>query len=332
MKRINQAEIAEASGVSVSTVSRVLSSAPGISVSVRERVMSIAREMGYRAPLPGMVRGAALSRVVLFVGALRTPTGLSLVYNAILSGVRSAAEASGIAVTFAVRDADGSLPDHIVSEPGVGFLFLGIDPDPEVLRGIRARNLPVVLVNGLDPEMIVDGVSPSNFSGARLAARHLAAKGHRRVLQLTHTQRWTLNRRSQGFISGMREFGGPDADVRNIELDSLDEESVYRTASQWLAGVREGYTAAFCGNDLVGLSVLQVLKGHGYSVPQDVAVMGFDDLPVATMADPTLTTVHLDWEAIGTEAIRLVSLRHSNPDAPLRHVQLGARLVERLST
>ncbi len=333
LKRVNQSEIAKASGVSISTVSRVLSRAPGISEPVREKVMSIAREMGYKVQLPGMVRGTELSRVVLFVGPLRTPTGLSLVYNSILAGIRNTAESSGIAVTFALQDGEGNLPKHILSEPGAGFLFLGIDPEPAVLRAIRARNVPIVLVNGIDPDMIVDAVSPANFSGGRLAAWHLAEKGHHKIVQLTHEQRWTLRRRSEGFAFGLREFAcGADTAVKTVELDHLDEDSVFRTAKQWLRHLEEGYSAIFCGNDLVGLATLQALKAHGYSVPRDIAVVGFDDLPVAEMSDPALTTVNIDWEAIGAEAMRLATQRQADFDAPPRQIQLGARLVVRRST
>ncbi|MFV0334227.1 MAG: LacI family DNA-binding transcriptional regulator [Tropicimonas sp.] len=334
MKRVNQSEIARASGVSVSTVSRVLSRAPGISAPVRDRVMSIAREMGYKIQLPGMVPGTAVSRVVLFVGPFQTPTGMSLVYSAILAGIRSAAESSGIAVTFALQDGEGNLPKHLLSDSGAGFLFLGVDPEPQVLRALHARKVPIVLVNGLDPEMIADAVSPANFSGGRLAARHLIEKGHRKIVQLTNLQRWTLRRRSQGLISGIREFSGGDgaADVRTVELDSLNEASVFRTVKQLLAHIEAGCTAAFCGNDLVGLATLQALKAHGYSVPGDIAVIGFDDLPVAEMADPALTTINIDWEAIGAEAMRLVTQRQADFTAPARHIQIGARLVQRQST
>jgi DNA-binding LacI/PurR family transcriptional regulator len=328
---VNQTEIAQASGVSVSTVSRVLSNAPGISAPVRDKVMSIARELGYRFPVPGVVQGTSLSRVVLFVGQLRRPSGLGLVYNAILAGIRNVAETSGIAVTFATEEGDGNLPKHVLSEPGAAFLFLGIDPEPELLRAIRARNVPVVLVNGIDPEMIVDAVAPANFAGGRLAARHLVEKGHRNIVELTHSQRWTLRRRSEGFRAGLREFGD-GARVTPVELDSLNEDAVYRAAQQWLPHLADGATALFCGNDLVGLSALQLLKGEGYAVPEDVAVIGFDDLPVAEMADPALSTVRLDWEAIGAEAMRLVTLRLADPDGPPRQLQLGGVVVERRST
>jgi DNA-binding LacI/PurR family transcriptional regulator len=330
-KRVSQAEIARVAGVSVSTVSRVLSNAPGISAPVRAKVTSIARELGYRFTLPGMVAGTALSRVVLFVGQLRRPGGLGLVYNAMLAGIRDVADRAGIAVTFATEEAGGRLPRHLLNEPGAAFLFLGIEPETELLRALRARRVPVVLVNGADPEMIVDAVAPANHPGGRLAARHLVERGHRRILQLSHRRRWILRRRSDGFASGVSEFGG-GAEVVAVELDSLDEASVYRAAPRWLPLLSEGVTAIFCGNDVVGMSTLQLLKGEGIAVPGDVAVIGFDDSPVAEMADPALTTVRLDWQAIGAEAMRLVTLRLADPGAPAREVQLGATLVIRQST
>lgn len=332
MKRVNQTEIARASGVSVSTVSRVLSHAPGISSPVRDKVMTVARDMGYRMSVPGMVRGTALSRVVLFVGQMRTPTGLGLVYNSILAGLRDVADSSGISVHFALQDGDGELPKHILSENDSGFLFLGMDPSPKVLRALRARDVPVVLVNGYDPDMIVDTVSPSNFGGGRLAARHLVERGHTRILCLTHENRWTLQRRGEGLRSGMRELGGPKAEVRTVHIPELNEEAVYASEKEWFNILNEGYSAIFCGNDLVGLAVMQILKGRGLSVPEDIAVMGFDDFPVAEMSDPPLSTINIDWQAIGAEAMRLVTLRQADPSAPMRQLQLSGTLIARRST
>lgn len=332
VKRINQTEIAQATGVSVSTVSRVLSNAPGISEPVRAKVMSAARDLGYRFTLPGMARGRTLSRVVLFVGQMRTPSGLGLVYNSILAGIRNVAETSGIAVHFALQDADGELPNHILNEQDAGFLFLGIDPSIEVLRALRARDVPVVLVNGQDPEMLVDTVAPANFAGGRLVARHLVERGHSKVLLLTSEARWTLKRRGEGVRSGLAEFAGERAETRTVQMNGLAEEHVYATKDQWLPAVEDGFRAIFCGNDLVGLAAMQVLKGLGYLAPEHVAIIGFDDFPVAEMADPPLSTIKIDWEGIGAEAMRLASLRHADPESPHRQVQLGAHLIPRRST
>lgn len=329
-KRVRQSEIAQASGVSVATVSRVLSRAPGISAEVRAKVIHVARDLGYVGPTSEMQADNAMTKVVLFVGATTSPSGISSIYNQVITGIRDLADPAGIDVHFAMPEADGRLPDHVMREPDTGFLFLGVDPDAESLRALRARGVPVVLVNGLDADMIVDSVSPANFFGGRLIARHLTDCGYRKILQVTHLRRWTLRRRSEGLATGLREFGG--LAPRTVDLENLDERSVYGSVDQWLPSDDFMPDAIFCGNDLVALTVLQTLKGRGFRVPKDIALVGFDDLPVAEMADPSLTTIRIEWRQIGIEAMRMIRLRHASPDAPSRQLQTGASLVIRAST
>lgn len=333
MKRVNQTAIATASGVSVSTVSRVLSNAPGISEPVRSKVTAIARELGYKIVPPGMDRTPTLSKVILFAGTEISPSGLSLVYNSILGGIQEVAGPLGIAVSFALPGADGLLPKHILEEENVGFIFLGTDPDPDLLRALRQRGVPVVLANGLDPEMIVDSVSPANYHGSRIAARHLAERGHRKVLILSSHTRWTLKRRNEGFQAGLHEFSGDgDVEISQFELQSLSGEAVFESTAEWLKILEGGITAIFCGNDLVGLAALQVLRERGISVPGEIAVIGFDNLPLAEMCDPPLSTVDVDWRSLGAEAMRIISLRGASPEGAPRQLHLGAQLVVRQST
>ena len=89
--------------------------------------------------------------------------------------------------------------------------------------------------------------------------------------------------------------------------------------------------ALFCGNDLVALAAIQALRRRGIDVPGEVSVLGFDDLPMANMSDPALTTIHVDWHQVGREAIRLLMQRRAEPDRPTIHIQTGARLIERAS-
>lgn len=329
-KRVRQLQIAQASGVSVATVSRVLSRAPGISDDVRAKVLHVARDLGYIATASDVHTDKTMSKVILFVGATTSPSGISSIYNQVIAGIRDLADPAAITVQFAMPDADGQLPEHVMREPNTGFLFLGIDPHAETLRALRGRGVPVVLVNGLDADLIVDSVSPANFFGGRMIARHLIDCGYQKILQVTNLRRWTLRRRSEGFIAGLKEFG--NVETRIVDLADLNEKAVYDATDQWLPSDAFRPDAIFCGNDLVALTVLQTLKGRGFRVPDDLGLVGFDDLPVAEMADPPMTTIRIEWRQLGIEAMRMMLLRHASPDAPSRQLQCSASLIARAST
>ncbi|SHH15167.1 LacI family DNA-binding transcriptional regulator [Cognatishimia maritima] len=331
MKRVNQAEVARVSGVSISTVSRVLSQAPGISDPVRNKVLSAARDLGYVFRRGTDPLEAKIDRAVLFVGQAQAVTDVSAVYSQVIDGIRFAAEASGLSVQFALLEGGGRLPKTALRER-TGLLFLGIDPPHEILSDLRQREIPVVLVNGLDADLIADSVSPANYFGGRLAAKHLLEMGHTDLTILQNTGRWTLRRRIEGFLSGIKEFAGEkDVTLREFHIDSLSGQAVFEAEEMWLPKGRCPSTAVFCGNDLVAVAAIQALTSHGIRVPEDVSVLGYDDLPVAQMSEPGLTTIRVDWTAIGKEAIRLVLARSSANDAPVAQVQIGGHLVRRQS-
>lgn len=326
-RRIGQAEIAHAAGVSVSTVSRVLTGAPGISDEVRGKVMKIAEDLGHPVSVD-----VPRSRVKAAIAFLATGPDLLVgaLYQTILEGIHEAAAPAGLQLSVALRERMGAIPDYLLEDPDVGIFLIGLDPNEGALEQMGRAGRSVVLVNGLDPDLRFDAVAPANFFAGRLAARHLAALGHRRLLHLTTRQRWTLNRRAQGFASGVQDFA-PEAQVDIIDLESLDAASVVAAADRLFADDRFQDAAILCGNDIAALTLIQALRSRGLHVPDDVSVMGFDDLPFAALCNPPLTTIRVDWRRLGREAVRLMLARYAEPESGAVQVQLGVSLVPRES-
>lgn len=331
--RVRQEDIARAADVSVSTVSRVLSGAPGISERVRSTVKRVARELGHtETPRPAR-HHRELRKALLFIGEHSSAAATGTIYSLVIGGLQEAAAEEGLAIRYTLRDGDGFLPGHLLDdEQDFGVIILGVDPDPEVLRDLSERGIPTVLTNGLDPDMQADSVSPANFFGGRLAARYLVEQGHTDILALISRHRWTLRRRTDGFLSGIAEFGGGEVNVETIDLESLNASAVFSVMERRRVEGRAPPGAMFCGNDLVAIAAIQALRSGGVAVPDRVSVMGFDDLPVANMTDPALTTIHIDWHRIGREAIRLLMQRAAEPERPPVQIQAGAHLVVRAST
>lgn len=329
--RVSQADIAQAVGVSVSTVSRVLSGASGISSRVRTEVLRAARELGHRSASAQQPVGLELKSAFMLFNENSHLSQVSAIYGLVLAGLRTAAQDSGIALHYLLRSADEEIPEAVFNRDDAGVLFVGIDPSPEALERLARKSIPTVLVNGLDPDLRVNAVSPANYFGGRLVARFLIERGHRRILHLSSQHRWTIRRRTEGFLQGINEYSNGTAIVDSHFYRRLEAEYVQESIDRTFASGAEMPTAIFCGNDLLALATVQTLQARGIDVPGDVSVMGFDDLPIADLCDPGLSTVRVDWRGMGQEAFRLLNLGIVSDQQPARQVQTGVTLVERQS-
>jgi len=329
-RRPRQTDIARFAGVSVSTVSRVLANEPGISSNVRDEVIRIASELGYNIrPVPSAhpqnQRSVALIPVDQATGAL------GVFYEGILSGLRGAATRSGgTLLPRLVRSSSlkvSELQQTLSETEATGIFLVGIDPPEDLCSYLLESKIPTVWVNGNDPDLQFDCVSPANFYGARLATQHLIDAGHRRILHFTMSHRHTIRERIRGFEAAAMKGG---ATTRIVQLPSTSSRTSTAACEAMEAILVEdqGFTAAFCMNDMMAVGVMEAVTNHHLSIPQDFAVMGFDDLPCASMTMPRLTTMRVDREAIGQEAYYLMQRRIADAGAELRKVELAVRLVE----
>ena len=327
-QRTSQADVARAAGVSISTVSRVLSDAPGISDDVRRDVRSAAEQLGYRHRT--LNRAPELREIIGYLPVRQATGSVASMYEAIMEGLTAESRRLGIKLTIRALDETLLAPPKIPADPTVGVMFAGLDPDDAVFDSIKAAGVPAILVNGLDPGMRVDTIAPANFFGGRLVAEHLYALGHRQTMMISTLRRWTLRRRIQGFQAGLQEFGAPPADF--IELPELSAE---RAANELRKRLRAGTldaTAVFCGNDAVALGVIELLQAEGLSIPRDISVVGFDDLPFADLVSPRLTTVRAEWREMGQQAIALLEGQARRLHRTPLQVQAGIRLIVRETT
>ncbi|NTG47488.1 LacI family transcriptional regulator [Agrobacterium rhizogenes] len=318
-KRITQADIASRAGVSVSTVSRVLTNEPGISDTIRQQIFKVATDLGYplKAAVDSMPGGLAL------IASDSATGGLSVFYEGILEGLRAGATERGMPFDIRlVREARTS-PEHIQEQlqaAGAEGLFLvGIDPPDDLRPWLEESGTPTVLVNGTDPKLRFDGVSPSNFFGAYAATRRLLVAGHRRILHFTGSHRQTIRERVQGFEAAIASVEGAEGRIVPMTFRGSSSQEAHDTTAAILAEDRS-FTAAFCMNDFIAVGVLDAVTEAGLRVPDDFAIVGFDDLPCALMTNPRLATMRVDRAALGREAVNLMIARFRDRDAPARQV------------
>ncbi len=258
-----------------------------------------------------------------FVTLDRVTGGLASFYDGIVEGMLF--EARRASMEIDIRLVDERTLDlnlfHDQAGPDLSSIFfVGIDPPEDIGHALVSGRIPTVLVNGLDPLMRFDSVAPSNYYGAYRAAKLLLDAGHRSLLYVTSKLRWTTLQRLRGFRAGVSDVPGASVEVCELAVPTREEAE---KAVDRLVAAERAWTAVFCMNDLYAIGVVQALNGRGLRAPEDVSVLGFDDLPFAGMMAPRLSTMHVDREAIGRQAVGLMRRRLADPFAVAIHVDVA---------
>lgn len=323
-KRANQADIAERLGVSVSTVSRALANEIGISDAVRQDVQRMARTLGYKSKR-SMSAVAGDRKAVALVPLGGATSGLANFYFGIVEGMRE--QAAGMGVALDVRLVNESvvtldlIKKHVAQAGAGGVVLAGIDGWDELIAWSSEVDIPVVLANGSDPQMRLSSVSPANFYGALMATERLLRAGHRRILHYTHHYRPTIRQRQRGFETAIaRTEGAVGVIVKSSECKTME------LLADILAGKHE-VTAAFIWNDIAAVEMLDGLYGPESPLEPGFSIIGFDDLPIAGMATPRLSTTRVDREAIGRGAVRLLA-EHMDGERAIQQLEIGVTMVE----
>ena len=322
-RRANQSDIAERLGVSVSTVSRALANEIGISDAVRRDVQRMARTLGYKSKhtTPAL---SGDKRAVALVPLGSATSGLSGFYFGIVEGIRQ--QAAELGMVLDVRLVNESvvtldmIRKQIAQADAGGVLLAGIDAWDELAAWCAAEEIPAVLVNGSDPQMRISSVSPANFYGAYRATQRLLEAGHRRILHYTHRYRPTILQRQRGFEAAIAATPGAVGVIVNTA-----ERNTGELLGDILAG-KHDVTAMFSWNDIAAVEMLEGLYGPESPLPSGFSMIGFDDLPIAGMATPRLSTIRVDREAIGRGAVRLLA-QHMDGEAAVQQLEVGVSMV-----
>jgi len=325
-ERATLARVADEAGVSLSTVSKVLNGRGGVGEATRARVEALLHEHGYNR------RGTAhvSTLIELVFGELGGEWTLE-----VLRGVERVAKAHGLSVVVTESgDRRGPADDWIDgalerSPIGVIFVLSGL---PEAsARQLRVRNIPFVIIDPAgDPPAGVPAVGAANWSGGTDAARHLLALGHRRIAVVAGPDDMLMARaRLSGFRSAL-DGAGVALPARYLKSGEFHLESGLAAGRELLA-LDEPPTAIFASNDLQALGVYEAARERGVVIPDELSVIGFDDLPVAAWVGPPLTTVRQPTAEMAEQATRLV-LRAREASVHELRIDLATELVERGST
>lgn len=326
--RATLAEIARDASVSMSTVSKVLNGRAGVSDAVRERIEGLLHSAGYSR------RGTAHDQgklIELVFDNIDSEWSLQ-----IIRGVERVARENGLSVILTESGNHLALaPDWIEGilrrQPiGVILLFSNLSVDHK--RQLGTRNIPFVVLDPAgDPDPDVSSVGSANWSGGLAATRHLIELGHRRIAMVCGPQEMLCSRaRQSGYRSALDEAGIP-FDPALMEAGQFHYEDGV-TAGTKLLTMPDRPTAIFASNDLQAFGVYEAARVLGLVVPDDISVVGYDDVPSAAWMGPGLTTVRQPLIEMAEQATRLVLSLRDDPVRSLVRLDLATTLVVRAST
>jgi DNA-binding LacI/PurR family transcriptional regulator len=321
-------DVAKLSGVSISTISRVLNSPDKVNSETRDRVLLVIDELGF------VPKAEARARALQQIGRIGviTPYFTEPSFVQRLRGIAGALSNVNYELVIYTVDSSNSLEDYLSSIPFTGSL------DGLVIMSLPVREQEVqrLIEHGLETVLIefdhpgLNCIEIDDFHGGQMAASYFINKGHRRIAFLGDKEPHDFSihpagMRLKGFRQTLQEAGVPLPE-EYVQLVTNTPYEVMQTA-RGLLGLPTPPTAIFTASDIEALNILKVARELGYKVPDQLAVIGFDDIDFAEYADLTTIRQHLDES--GRLAVEILLARIANPGRPPQHVSLPLNFIER---
>jgi LacI family transcriptional regulator len=327
-------DVAAAAGVSLGTVSNVMNRPEVVSSGTRERVERAMAELGFVRNESARQLRAGTSRTLAYVML----DGSNPFFHDVAQGIEMAAEDADLSLFICNSNSRAEREeihlDRLLQQRVQGILITPVNPDAPHLDELARRGVPLVIVDRVRVDNGCCSVAVDDVHGGRIAVEHLAEQGHTRVAFIGGPSSiGQVRERLQGAREIWTELGLPPDDLIHLPTEALTVAEG-RSAGERLAGlpVRRRPTAAFCANDLLALGLLQQSIGSGLRVPEDLAIVGFDDIEFAAAAAVPLTSVRQPRQELGRAAATLVLDEATNPDHEHQQLLFTPELVARAST
>ncbi|GEL46186.1 transcriptional regulator [Cellulomonas hominis] len=329
--RTTIADIASEVGVSIPTVSKVLNGRTDVAEATRARVEAALERHEYRKPVATRTGGSGVRLLDLVFHEAD-----NLWSQEIIKGVEQVCGPERVGVVLSELGGSHRPPqewiDDVMARRPLGVLLVLSGLDAKQRHQLSSRNIPFAVVDTQgEPPAGVPTVGSNNWNGGLSGTRHLLALGHRRIAAISGPDDMLCSRaRVDGFRSAHDELGVP-WDPALIRWGGFDAESGYRHGLDLLRGP-DRPTAVFAGSDYQALGVLRAARELGLRVPEELSVVGYDDLPISQWLDPGLTTVHQPLREMASMATRMLLTLAADGLPPSMQVELVTELVIRSST
>ena len=321
-------DVATLAGVGTKTVSRVINGEPDVSAATIERVRAAAAQLQYQPDMhAGNLRrsGGRTSTLGLLVGSVANPFSA-----AVHRAVEDAANARGVAVFASSLDDDParerSAVNAFLSRRVDGLILTTIAPSQAYLGIEIARGTPAVFVDREPTGITADSVITDNAHGVARAVSHLNSHGHRRIAFIGDSlEIFTARERERGFLDEMARLGLPV--LPGYVLDGAEDEQAARAFVERLLTMDEPPTAIVSGQNLITIGVISGLRRH--QAERHVALIGFDDIPMADMLEPAVSVIAQNPSQIGHVAAERVFARLDGEVQPAQTIVVPTTLIAR---
>jgi DNA-binding LacI/PurR family transcriptional regulator len=319
-RRLQMADIARLAGVSVSTVSRALNGSELVNAETRERIATLARKLNYSINLGA--KNLRLQRnhtiaVVIPYDAVSRQHITDPFFLSILGGLADAITDRGYDMLLSRVDAENldAVARLVDSGTAIGVVLIGQWRHHDQLNQLAARKLPIVVWGAQLPQQMYCTVGGDNLRGGRLAAEHLLRQGRKRIVFLGDPQLPEVGQRLEGYRAALA--AAKVAPRAELALAVPFKTGAARAAVASLLDRKIAFDAVIGCSDLLAISAMQVLREHGREVPRDVAVVGYDDMPLANYCDPPLSSIHQPVPEAGVQLVdALLAMLHGQVAAP----------------
>ncbi|PAB59204.1 LacI family DNA-binding transcriptional regulator [Anaeromicrobium sediminis] len=323
-------DIAKQAGVSISTVSRVINGSKPVSNEIRQKVMQIIEETGY---MPNPIARSLVMKKSQLIGVV-VPDISNTFINEILSGIEEIGRMYNYDIllcsTYGDQEQELRYLNLLKAKQVEGIVFMTWELDEKLIKYISNIDTPVVLINRNTDKLEIPSVSIDNFKAAYEITEYLINKGHKEI---------ALMRRQGHDAFSLRIYEGYKKALEDNDIP-LNENIVYEGEYK----IEKGYeltekliegknvpTAIFASNDVMAIGAINALFDNGYNVPNDVSVVGFNDIELSSIYRPKLTTIHQPIYDIGAVAIRMIIKKINEEELDCNIVELPHDLIERES-
>ncbi|AKE61184.1 LacI family DNA-binding transcriptional regulator [Citrobacter farmeri] len=298
-KSVRVRDIAQHAGVSAGAVSRALNHRPGLGEETRRRILQAAQDLGYDF---SRLHDEKIKKVLFILHRQHNTTSAMNFYSPVLLAVEDACRERNIALSFLAMGPTDNVTQQVIQHSPDALLCVGFI-EPEIMAELRKMPLPIVLIDHAIPGMC--SINPDNYQGSMMLTHHLIKQGRRRIAFLAGSlAHYSIRQRERGYRQALFDAGmliSPQYEVTAPALTELTLSLEY--ALDELMSLPEPPDAVFCYNDAAAMVTLNYCQKNGLNVPEDIAVVGFDDIELSSHITPALTTLSIDKEALGKRAV-----------------------------
>jgi LacI family transcriptional regulator len=334
--KLRAKDIAASLGISPTTVSLVLNNKPGISEATRNRVFEAISQTGYQDYRQQTQKQTVIKLVVCKKhGSIVADTPF---FAQLIEGIEMRSRHHGFHINIvhlSMSESVGEQLRNIVAPGCCGLLLLATELFESDLGAVSALGLPFVVLDSYFDNMNFDTVVINNMQGSYAATKHLAAFGHKKIGYLGSSV--VINNfieRRDGFLKAMRVCGLQVDDEYHFLVDSTTE-GAYRDMNAHLERYKDKRdfkaTAFYCDNDIIAAACMKAFRAHNFVIPDDVSLIGFDDMPFCALTEPPLSTMMVPKLQMGALAVDRLADKITNQSDEFIKIEVGARLIERES-